>query len=145
MRRMMEASEGKMPTTSAWGFTSLFSRCSVFTECRLVLCCAGNAMQASTSSSLSSMSLPSFGQRGRSWSATWRSLSCARLIGLEEGLAQRSRGHGLLGLADMGQGVAHPVHAAALPGGAESAGDRGLQPRMGIGDDELPSRPSGRA
>jgi len=41
MRRMMEASEGKMPTTSARRFTSLFNRSSVFVECSLVLCCGG--------------------------------------------------------------------------------------------------------
>jgi site-specific DNA recombinase len=29
------------------------------------------------------------------------------------------------------------VHAAALPGGAEDAGDRALQPFMGVGDDQL--------
>jgi hypothetical protein len=37
----------------------------------------------------------------------------------------------------MGERVAHPVDAAALPGGAEDAGDRRLEPLMGIGDDEL--------
>ena len=36
--------EGKMPTTSARRFTSLFKRSSGFVECSLVLCCAGNAM-----------------------------------------------------------------------------------------------------
>lgn len=58
-------------------------------------------------------------------------------IRLQERLAQRCRGHGLRSLADMGERVAHLMHAAALPGRAEDAGDRRLQPLMGIGDDAL--------
>src|SRR5262245_17026756 len=37
----------------------------------------------------------------------------------------------------MGREVAHEVDAAALPGGMRHLGDRGLQPFVGIGDDEL--------
>ena len=40
-------------------------------------------------------------------------------IGLDERLAQSSGGHALLCFRDMGKGVAHPVNAAALPGGTE--------------------------
>src|SRR6202008_294444 len=35
------------------------------------------------------------------------------------------------------QRVAGEVHAAALPGGVEHARDRGLDPLVGVGDDEL--------
>ena len=58
-------------------------------------------------------------------------------IGLQECLARRGRGHGLLSLADMGQGVSHPMHAAALPRRPEDTGDRPLPPFMSIGDDKL--------
>ncbi len=37
----------------------------------------------------------------------------------------------------MGEHVAHEVHAAALPGGAEDLGDGGLEALMGVGDDQL--------
>ena len=37
----------------------------------------------------------------------------------------------------MGQGVAHDVHAAALPGGVEHLGDRRLEPLVGVGDAEI--------
>ena len=39
--------------------------------------------------------------------------------------------------AGMGQHVAHEVHAAALPGGVQHLGDRGLQPFMGVRDHQL--------
>ena len=71
---------------------------------------------------------PSLGQRGRSWSATWRQVSpaCAR-SGCIEGLPDRGGDDGVLALRDMGEGVAHPVNAAALPGRLEDPGDGGLQ------------------
>src|SRR6478736_5916543 len=37
----------------------------------------------------------------------------------------------------MGEQVAHQMHAAALPGGMEYFGDRGLQSLVGIGDHQL--------
>ena len=37
----------------------------------------------------------------------------------------------------MGEQVAHQMHAAALPGGVQHLGDRGLQSFMGIGDHQL--------
>ena len=40
-------------------------------------------------------------------------------------------------LAGMRQRVAHEVHAAALPSGVENLADRGFDPLMGVGDDEL--------
>ena len=55
-------------------------------------------------------------------------------VGLFEGLADRSRDDGVLAAGDMGQRVAHPVNAAALPGGFEHAGDGGLEAGMGIAD-----------
>src|SRR6185437_9916690 len=42
-----------------------------------------------------------------------------------------------LGLAGIRYGVAHEVHAASLPGGAEHFADGRLQSLMSIGDDEL--------
>jgi len=71
----MEASEGKMPTTSARRLIWPLRRSIGLVLGSFVRCAAGNAMWASTSSSASSISLPSFGQRGRSWSATWRQVS----------------------------------------------------------------------
>src|SRR5947207_13763212 len=41
------------------------------------------------------------------------------------------------GLGAIGQSIAHPMHAAALPTGAEDPADRRFQPLMGIGDDQL--------
>ena len=58
-------------------------------------------------------------------------------IGLDKGLAERGRDHALLGLADMGQGVAHPVNAASLPGRANDPADGGLEALVGVGDDQL--------
>ena len=58
-------------------------------------------------------------------------------VGLEEGLAQGGGDHGVLALRHVGQGVPHQVDAAALPGGAEDAGDRLLEAFVGIGDDQL--------
>jgi hypothetical protein len=37
----------------------------------------------------------------------------------------------------MGQGVAHEVDAAALPGGGEDLGDGRLDALVGVGDDQL--------
>lgn len=37
----------------------------------------------------------------------------------------------------MRQGIAHEVNAAPLPGGGEHLGNGGLDPLMGIGDDQL--------
>src|SRR5580692_2161803 len=58
-------------------------------------------------------------------------------IGLQKGLAKRRRHHALLGLRHMRKSVAHPMHAAALPGSTEYPADRRFQPFMGIGDDQL--------
>src|SRR5882762_7354363 len=55
-------------------------------------------------------------------------------IRLQKGLAQRRRHHALLGLRHVRKSVAHPMYAAALPGGAEYPADRRFQPLMGIRD-----------
>src|ERR1700720_915169 len=66
-------------------------------------------------------------------------------IGLQKRLAQRGGNHALLGLGDIGEGIAHPMHAAALPGAAEHPADRRFQPLMGVGDDQLDaSQPASR-
>ena len=58
-------------------------------------------------------------------------------IVLGKGGADPGRDDAALRLAGMSHGVAHEVHATALPGGAQHLGDRGLQPFMGIGDHQL--------
>ena len=60
--------------------------------------------------------------RRSGWRKAWRSAAATMRV---------------LALAGMGEGVAHEVHAAALPGGAEHPGDRRLQPLVGVGDDQL--------
>src|ERR1700760_4911726 len=45
--------------------------------------------------------------------------------------------HALLGLARIRQRIAHPVHPAALPGGAKHPPDRRLQAVMGVRDHQL--------
>ena len=57
-------------------------------------------------------------------------------IVLSEGGADPGGDDATLGLAGVGQGVAHEMDATALPGGAKHFGDGGLQPLMGIGDDQ---------
>src|SRR4051812_32656248 len=61
----------------------------------------------------------------------------ARLVGLQERLAQRGGDHRLLALAHVRQGAPHPVDSAALPGGAQHAPDRALEALVGVRDDEL--------
>ena len=55
-------------------------------------------------------------------------------IGLIEGLPDRGGHNGVLALRDMRQGVAHPMHPAALPGRLEYPRDGGLEPRMRVAD-----------
>jgi hypothetical protein len=64
---------------------------------------------------------------------------CARLgaVRLQKGLAQRRGDHTLLGLGDIGEGIAHPMHAAALPAGAKHPADRRFEPLMSVGDHQL--------
>ena len=57
-------------------------------------------------------------------------------VGLQESLADRGGDHGVLTLGHVRQGVAHPVHAAALPGRTQHPGDRGAAV-MGVGDHQL--------
>src|SRR3546814_7204438 len=64
-------------------------------------------------------------------------LRCAFLIGLQEDLADRGGDDSVLALGHIGQGIAHEVHPAALPGGAHDAGDRALEALVSIGDDQL--------
>ena len=57
--------------------------------------------------------------------------------GLKEHLAERRGDHALLPLGHVGQRVAQPMDPAALPGGAEHAPDRTLEPLVGVGDHQL--------
>src|SRR3546814_19064574 len=63
-------------------------------------------------------------------------LRCAFLIGLQEDLADRGGDDSVLALGHIGQGIAHEVHPAALPGGAHDAGDRALEALVSIGRSE---------
>ena len=56
---------------------------------------------------------------------------------LHEYRADGGRDHAPLRFVGVGQRVAHEVHAAALPGGLEHLGSSGLDPQMGVGDDQL--------
>ncbi|MNR34495.1 hypothetical protein D3C85_1522710 [compost metagenome] len=56
---------------------------------------------------------------------------------LGENRAQKRRHHGALPLADMGHGVTHEMHAAALPGRVEDLGNSRLEPFVGVRDDQL--------
>jgi hypothetical protein len=58
-------------------------------------------------------------------------------IGLQKGLADRGGDHGVLAFGHMGQGVAHPMNAAPLPGRTEHPGDRMAQPVVSVGDHQL--------
>ena len=57
--------------------------------------------------------------------------------GLQESLADRGGNHCVLALWHVGQGVAHPMHAAALPSRAEHPSDREAQTVVGVGDHQL--------
>ena len=56
---------------------------------------------------------------------------------LGEGGGDEGRDDAAAALAGMGQGVAHEVDAAALPGGGEHLGDGRLDALVGVGDDQL--------
>jgi len=58
-------------------------------------------------------------------------------VGLVEGLTDGGGHNGVLTLGDMGERVAHPMDATALPGGFEHARDRRLQAAMSVRDDQL--------
>lgn len=62
---------------------------------------------------------------------------CRRMVRLLERLAQRRGEHGVLALRHVSERIAGPVHAAALPSGAEDAGNCRLQAFVGVGDHQL--------
>src|SRR5512144_1263315 len=62
---------------------------------------------------------------------------CCRMVRLLESLAQGGGDHGVLALGHVGQGIAGPMHATALPSGAQHPGNGGLQPFVSIGDHQL--------
>jgi putative transposase len=53
------------------------------------------------------------------------------VVGLEEDLADSGGNNSVLALGHVGQGIAHEVDAATLPGGAEHSGDRCLEALVG--------------
>ena len=95
-------------------------------------------MKASTSSSASSMQRGELGQFGAQLVGDLAPL-LARGLGvvLGEGGGDESGDDAAAALAGMGQGVAHEVHAAALPGGAQHFGDGRLDALVGVGDHQL--------
>ncbi|MNE63416.1 hypothetical protein D3C80_1587640 [compost metagenome] len=56
---------------------------------------------------------------------------------LGEDRAQQRRYHGALTFADVGHGIAHEMHTAALPGRVQYLGNSRLEPFVGVGDDQL--------
>ncbi|SNT37473.1 hypothetical protein SAMN05421763_11284 [[Luteovulum] sphaeroides subsp. megalophilum] len=58
-------------------------------------------------------------------------------IGLFERLPDRCRDNRMLAFGDMGEGIAHPVNPASLPGSFKDACNSSLQAGMGIADHEL--------
>lgn len=58
-------------------------------------------------------------------------------VRLFKGLTDRSGHDRVLALRDMGERVAHPMDAAALPRCLEDPGDGGLEAGVGIADDQL--------
>src|SRR5919198_1279142 len=57
-------------------------------------------------------------------------------VGLEDRPDQGGQ-EPMLVLAGVAEAIPEEVHAAALPGAAKQPGDRGLEPLVGVGDDEL--------
>ena len=131
----MLASLGKMPTTSARRFTSLFSRSNgLVVQLGAVLGREGHVGQH--------VVLAVVHQRRRAWASVAAELigdmppglMRGLGIGLQESLADRGGDHGVLAFRHMRQGVAHPMHAAPLPGRTEHPGDRVAQAVMSVGD-----------
>ena len=56
---------------------------------------------------------------------------------LGEDRAQQRRYHGALAFADVGHGITHEMHTAALPGRIEDLGYSCFQAFVGVGDDQL--------
>src|SRR5262249_30485123 len=115
-----------MPTTSARRLTSLLSRSSGLVLCNLLRCGSGKSRYDSTSVSLSSIN----DQRGKLRpfrpqlvGDVAQHLAGLGPVGLQESLAQRRRYHALLSFGDIGESIAHPMHAAALPAGAKHPPD----------------------
>ena len=61
------------------------------------------------------------------------SLMRCRGVGLQKSLSDRGSDHGVLAFRHVGQGVAHSMHAAPLPGRTEHAGDGEAQAVVSIG------------
>ena len=76
-KRMIDASLGKMPTTSARRLISLITRSKGLVDANCAQCSCGQAMKASTSSSASSMSSESFLNLPLCVSAICRHCLCA--------------------------------------------------------------------
>ena len=130
IRRTLLHSLGKMPTTSARRFTSLFSRSSGLVLCPgAVLCGEGHAGK------VIGLCIVHKGAQLRPFCAELvcdmaPGLNGAAVVGLNECLADRSGGHGVLAPGNIGERVAHGMNPASLSCRAGYAGDGGFQPFM---------------
>ncbi len=133
----MDASLGKIPTTSARRLTSLLTRSIGLVEVDLGSVLDGKVHVGEDVG----LALVDEGREFRPFGAELvggvpQRLAGGRAIGLHERLAQGGRHHALLGAADVGLGVAHPMHAAPLPRRTHDPADRGLEALVGIGPDD---------
>ena len=134
----MASSLGKMPTTSVRRLISPLRRSSGLVECSLARCSLreGHVGQH--------VGLGLVHEGGELRHLGPELIGDAAPLGaggfgvvLGEGGGDEGRDDAAAALAGMGQHVAHEVDAAALPGGAQHLGDRGLDALMGVGDDQL--------
>src|SRR6266545_2943177 len=127
-----------MPTTALRRFSSLFKRSYGFVEAILDQCAAGKSSKVRTSSSASPRSCTTSGNRSRSVAQTVASCAwAAARLGCVNTLPTAAR---TIDWAVLGTrfDVSKEVHFAALPGRPDAdLGERGLQARVGVGDDQL--------
>ena len=136
MSRTIDSSFGKMPTTSARRLTSLLSRSNGLVELGLVLAGEGRVGEhVGFAVDDESGELRPAGAHHLGDMQQRPTGGCG--VRLLERLAQRGGDHGVLALRHVGERIAGPVHPAALPGGAEDADDRRLQPFVGVGYHQL--------
>ena len=138
---------GKIPTTSVRRLSSLLTRSIGLVDQILAQWAWGKSANA-VRSSLASRSMPATpGQlHGQGVGDSVELVADRARGGSGEHGADVDRDHVGLGLGDLGQHVAQEVQPAALPGRAlQHRGDRGLEPGVRVGDDQLdPCRPRPR-
>ena len=134
----MAASLGKMPTTSVRRLISPLSRSIGLVECSLVRCCGGKAHVGEHVGLGFIHQRGELGQLGAQLIGDLAPLlACRRGVVLGERGGDEGGDDAAAALAGMGEGIAHEVDPAALPGRVQHLGDRGLDALMGVGDHEL--------